>query len=158
MAIRSDEITSVIQKQLEGFEGKLELAEVGMVLSAGDGIARIYGLKKALAGELLELPNNVYGMVMNLETDTVGCVLFGDTGQQQEVGIRRPALQHATRHDFRSDRLVVKPPHGLKAVRLDHHKASDIPSHVAAHERTCLDQLGGAGSQVLPMRVAVLIS
>jgi F-type H+-transporting ATPase subunit alpha len=78
MAIRSDEITSVIQKQLEGFEGKLELSEVGYVLSAGDGIARIYGLKQALAGELLELPNNVYGMVMNLETDTVGCVLFGE--------------------------------------------------------------------------------
>src|SRR5882672_1293465 len=78
MAIKSEEITSVIQKQLEGFEGKLELAEVGMVLSAGDGIARIYGLKKALAGELLEFPNNVYGMVMNLETDTVGSVLFGD--------------------------------------------------------------------------------
>src|SRR3984885_713224 len=78
MTIKSEEITSVIQKQLEGFEGKLELSEVGYVLSAGDGIARIYGLKKALAGELLELPNNVYGMVMNLETDTVGCVLFGD--------------------------------------------------------------------------------
>src|SRR5216683_7306420 len=78
MAIRSEEITSVIQKQLEGFEGKLELSEVGYVLSAGDGIARIYGLKKALAGELLELPNNVYGMVMNLETETVGCVLFGE--------------------------------------------------------------------------------
>ena len=55
MAIRSEEITSVIQKQLEGFEGKLELSEVGYVLSAGDGIARIYGLKKALSGELLEL-------------------------------------------------------------------------------------------------------
>src|SRR6267142_6573133 len=78
MAIKSEESTSVIQKQLEGFEGKLELSEVGHVLSAGDGIARIYGLKKALAGELLELPNGVYGMVMNLETDTVGCVLFGE--------------------------------------------------------------------------------
>jgi len=78
MAIRSEEITSVIQKQLEGFEGKLELSEVGYVLAVGDGIARIYGLKQALAGELLELPHNVYGMVMNLETDTVGCVLFGE--------------------------------------------------------------------------------
>src|SRR5882672_4617794 len=78
MAIKSEEITSVIQKQLEGFEGKLELSEVGYVLSAGDGIARIYGLKKALAGELLELPNNVFGMVMNLEADTVGSVLFGE--------------------------------------------------------------------------------
>src|SRR5476651_2693875 len=78
MAIRSEEITSVIQKQLEGFEGKLELSEVGSVLQIGDGIARIYGLKKALAGELLELPNGVFGMVMNLETDTVGVVLMGD--------------------------------------------------------------------------------
>lgn len=78
MAIKSEEITSVIQKQLEGFEPKLELAEVGYVLQVGDGIARIYGLKKALAGELLELPNGLFGMVMNLETDTVGCVLFGD--------------------------------------------------------------------------------
>lgn len=78
MAIRSEEITNVIQKQLEGYEGKLELSEVGQVLQVGDGIARVYGLKKALAGELLELPNNVFGMVMNLESDTVGCVLFGD--------------------------------------------------------------------------------
>ncbi|OGR89529.1 MAG: F0F1 ATP synthase subunit alpha [Elusimicrobia bacterium RIFCSPLOWO2_01_FULL_59_12] len=78
MAIRSDEITSVIQKQLEGFESKLELSEVGYVLQCGDGIARIFGLKEALAGELLQLPNGVYGMVMNLETDTVGAVLLGD--------------------------------------------------------------------------------
>src|SRR5215467_13751448 len=78
MAIRSDEITSVIQKQLEGFESKLELSEVGYVLQCGDGIARVFGLKQALAGELLELPNGVYGMVMNLEVDTVGAVLLGD--------------------------------------------------------------------------------
>src|SRR5437660_11313340 len=77
MAIRSDEITSVIQKQLEGFENKLELSEVGYVLQCGDGIARIFGLKQALSGELLELPNGVFGMVMNLEADTVGAVLLG---------------------------------------------------------------------------------
>jgi F-type H+/Na+-transporting ATPase subunit alpha len=78
MAIRSEEITSVIQKQLEGFESKLELSEVGYVLQAGDGIARVFGLKKALSGELLEFPNSVYGMVMNLEADSVGVVLLGD--------------------------------------------------------------------------------
>src|SRR5215471_10058027 len=78
MAIRSEDITSVIRKQLEGFESKLDLAEVGYVLQVGDGIARIYGLREALAGELLELPNGLYGMVMNLETDTVGAVLLGD--------------------------------------------------------------------------------
>jgi F-type H+/Na+-transporting ATPase subunit alpha len=78
MAIRSDEITTIIQKQLEGFESKLELSEVGYVLQCGDGIARVFGLKQALAGELLELPNGVFGMVMNLEADTVGVVLLGD--------------------------------------------------------------------------------
>jgi len=78
MAIRSEEITSVIQKQLEGFESKLELSEVGYVLQVGDGIARVFGLKQALSGELLELPNGVYGMVMNLEADTVGVVLMGE--------------------------------------------------------------------------------
>lgn len=78
MAIRSEDISSVIQKQLEGFEGKLELSEVGYVLQVGDGIARIFGLKQALSGELLEFPNNVFGMAMNLEADMVGCVLFGE--------------------------------------------------------------------------------
>ncbi len=78
MAIRSDEIASIIKKQLEGFESKLELSEVGYVLQCGDGIARVYGLKQALSGELLELPNGVFGLVMNLETDTVGVVLLGD--------------------------------------------------------------------------------
>src|SRR5260370_22837183 len=93
MAIRSEEITSVIQKQLEGFEGKLELSEVGLVLSAGDGIARIYGLKKALAGELLEFPNNVYGMGLNLETDTVGLVLFGEDRLIKEGDSVKPTGQ-----------------------------------------------------------------
>ena len=78
MAIRSDEIGSIIQKQLDDFESKLELSEIGYVLQCGDGIARIYGLKQALSGELLELPNGVFGMVMNLETDSVGVVLLGD--------------------------------------------------------------------------------
>src|SRR5262245_42290208 len=78
MAIRSEDIISVIEKKIQGFEDRLEFAEVGQVLSVGAGISRIYGLQKALAGELLSLPNGVYGMVMNLEADSVGCVLFGD--------------------------------------------------------------------------------
>jgi len=78
MATRSEEIVSVIQKQLEGYADELHLSEAGSVISVGDGIARIFGLKKALLGELLEFPNQVFGLVMNLESDTVGCVLFGD--------------------------------------------------------------------------------
>ncbi|MBI5630511.1 MAG: F0F1 ATP synthase subunit alpha [Elusimicrobia bacterium] len=77
MSIRPEEITAVIKKQLEGFQGSTELKEEGFVLQVGDGIARIYGLENAMAGELLELPNGVMGMVLNLEKENVGCVLMG---------------------------------------------------------------------------------
>ena len=63
MAIRPEEITAVIKKQIEGFSGSTELKEEGSVLQVGDGIARVYGLENAMAGELLELPNGVVGMV-----------------------------------------------------------------------------------------------
>ena len=78
MAIRPEEITGVIKKQLEDFDGKTEVKEEGFVLQVGDGIARVYGLENAMAGELLELPHGVFGMVLNLERENVGCVLFGD--------------------------------------------------------------------------------
>ncbi len=78
MAIKPEEITSVLKKQIEGFDAKTELKEVGYVLQVGDGIARIWGLENALAGELLELPNGVRGMVLNLEKENVGCVLLGN--------------------------------------------------------------------------------
>jgi F-type H+/Na+-transporting ATPase subunit alpha len=77
MAIRPEEITAVIKKQIEGFSGSTELKEEGSVLQVGDGIARVYGLESAMSGELLELPNGVMGMVLNLEKENVGCVLFG---------------------------------------------------------------------------------
>jgi F-type H+-transporting ATPase subunit alpha len=77
MAIRPEEITAVIKKQIEGFAGSTELKEEGSVLQVGDGIARIYGLENAMSGELLEFPNGVMGMVLNLEKENVGCVLFG---------------------------------------------------------------------------------
>jgi len=78
MAIRPEEITGVIKKQLKEYEGSTEIKEEGFVLQVGDGIARIYGLENAMAGELLELPNGVFGMVLNLETENVGCVLLGE--------------------------------------------------------------------------------
>ena len=78
MAIRPEEITGVIKRQLDAYEGKAEVREEGTVLQVGDGIARIYGLDAALAGELLELPHGVAGMVLNLERENVGCVLLGE--------------------------------------------------------------------------------
>ena len=77
MKISSDEITSVIKKQIENYNVDLNVDEVGTVLEVGDGIAHIYGLENCMAGELLELPNGVYGMALNLEESNVGAVLLG---------------------------------------------------------------------------------
>ncbi|MDZ4338649.1 MAG: F0F1 ATP synthase subunit alpha, partial [candidate division NC10 bacterium] len=76
--IRADEISQLIKEQLKGFDAGVEVAEVGMVTEVGDGIARIYGLEKVMAGELLELPHDVTGMVLNLEEDNVGAILLGE--------------------------------------------------------------------------------
>jgi F-type H+-transporting ATPase subunit alpha len=77
MSFRPEEVSAVLLKELERYETKLELKTVGSVLSVGDGIARIWGLENAMAGELLKFPGDVVGMVLNLEEDNVGAVLFG---------------------------------------------------------------------------------
>ncbi len=76
--IKADEITEIIRSQIQGFDRKLDVAETGVILSVGDGIARIYGLDRVMAGELLEFPHGVFGMALNLEQDNVGAVLFGE--------------------------------------------------------------------------------
>lgn len=76
--VRPDEVSAIIREQLAGFKTEAELEEVGTVLQIGDGVARIYGLSKAQSGELLEFSNGLKGMVLNLEEDNVGAVLFGD--------------------------------------------------------------------------------
>ena len=77
--IRPDEISAILRKQLSGFESEVDIYDIGTVLQVGDGIARVYGLSKVMASELIEFPNDVFGMVLNLEEDSVGCVLFGDS-------------------------------------------------------------------------------
>src|ERR1700752_1241609 len=78
MEIRAAEISAILKQQIANFGSEADVAEVGQVLSVGDGIARVYGLDKAEAGEMLEFPNGVRGMALNLETDNVGVVIFGD--------------------------------------------------------------------------------
>jgi len=75
--IKVEEISQLIKTQIKGFEKEIDIQEVGTVISVGDGIARIYGLEKAMAGELLEFPGNLYGMVLNLEADNVGAAILG---------------------------------------------------------------------------------
>ena len=84
MSLRADEISSLIQKQIEGFEEGIELKETGRVISVGDGIARIHGLENAMAGELLSFPGNLVGMVLNLEEDNVGAILLGFDDEVKE--------------------------------------------------------------------------
>jgi F-type H+/Na+-transporting ATPase subunit alpha len=78
MQIKADEITQLIRQQIENYESKVAVDEVGTVITLGDGIARVHGLDKVMAGELLEFPHNVAGIAMNLEEDQVGVVLLGE--------------------------------------------------------------------------------
>lgn len=84
MNLRPEEISSVIKDEIKKYSTEFEVSDVGTVIQVADGIARIHGLEKAMQGELLEFPNEVYGMVLNLEEDNVGAVLLGDTSNINE--------------------------------------------------------------------------
>lgn len=99
MKIKPGEITEILKKEIKAYKSKIDTAEVGTIIEVGDGIARIYGLDNAMSGELLLFPNDIYGMVLNLEEDTVGACIFGEdtliregdevrrTGKIAEVGV-----------------------------------------------------------------------
>jgi len=82
--IKADEITQLLRQQIDNYESKIAVDEVGTVMSIGDGIARVYGLEKVMAGELLSFPHNVTGLAMNLEEDQVGVVLMGEYTEVEE--------------------------------------------------------------------------
>jgi len=84
MEIKADEITKIIREQIEEYRAGVEISEIGSVISVGDGIARVYGLEKAMAGELLEFPHGVMGLALNLEETQVGVVLLGDYTEIRE--------------------------------------------------------------------------
>ena len=84
MSIRADEISRVLKEQIKNYNTKLEVSETGTVLSVGDGVARIHGLDNVMYGELIEFPNNIMGMALNLEKDCVGAVIFGADGTIKE--------------------------------------------------------------------------
>jgi F-type H+-transporting ATPase subunit alpha len=90
MAFRPEEVSSIIQKEIEGYQPMLETESVGTILQIGDGIARIWGLQDAMSGELLEFPGGIMGMVLNLEQDNVGAALFGsDTDIKEGDTVKR---------------------------------------------------------------------
>ena len=78
MNLKPEEISSVIKEQIKHYSTKFDVSDTGTVIQVADGIARIHGLENAMQGELLEFPNDIFGMVQNLEEDNVGAVLLGD--------------------------------------------------------------------------------
>ena len=90
MDIRASEISAILKEQIKNFGKEAEVSEIGQVLSVGDGIARVYGLDKVQAGEMVEFPNGMKGMALNLETDNVGVVIFGeDSGIREGDTVKR---------------------------------------------------------------------
>ena len=89
MDIKTDQITDLLKKQLEKYNNDIDVAEVGEIIEVGDGVARASGLENVMSSELVELPNEVFGMALNLEQDNVGLVLFGDTTKVKEGDIAK---------------------------------------------------------------------
>src|SRR3990167_10579649 len=91
MQLRAEEISRIIKGQIQAFDQKTEVQDLGSVLAVGDGVARIFGLEKAQAGELVEFQNGVKGLVLNLNEDSVGVAILGDdTGIRGGDSIKRP--------------------------------------------------------------------
>jgi F-type H+/Na+-transporting ATPase subunit alpha len=91
MQIKADEVSQILKQQIKDFQNRVDVQEIGTILQVGDNIARIYGLEKAMAGELLEFPGGLYGIVLNLEEDNVGAILLGE-----DVGIKEGDLVKRT--------------------------------------------------------------
>ena len=82
--MRKDEISAILKEQIRGFDYDLEMREVGVVVEVGDGIARVFGLQRAMSAEIVEFPNDIYGLILNLEEESVGVALFGESEHVQE--------------------------------------------------------------------------
>ena len=87
MEIRAEEISQVIREQIKNYEKKIEVSETGVVLSVGDGVARVHGVEKAMAMEMLMFPGEIYGLCLNLEEDNVGVAIMGDDTKIREGDI-----------------------------------------------------------------------
>ena len=87
MKINTDQITELLKEKIKSFDESIDVLEVGEVIQIGDGVARVSGLENVMSSELIEMPNNVFGMALNLEEDNVGLVLFGETSLVKEGDI-----------------------------------------------------------------------
>ena len=142
--IRADEISRILKEQIANYDLQMEVRQTGAVLSVGDGVARVYGLETAMAGELVEFPSEVYGMVLNLEQDSVGVVIFGEdrnikegdpvkrTQKIVEVPVGEALLGRVV--DVLGQPLDGKGPMETKETRVVDVKAPGIVSRQPVHE------------------------
>ena len=89
MDFKTDKIVTLLKEQLQNYKADINVSEVGEITYVGDGVARVNGLENVMSSELVELPNNIFGMALNLETDNVGIVLFGDSSLVKEGDIAK---------------------------------------------------------------------
>src|SRR5881227_1264269 len=99
MDIKADEISKIIREQIGSFAVDVDVAEVGSIISIGDGIARVHGVENAMAGEMLEFPHGVYGIALNLEEESVGAVLLGEFKEIKEGDPAKQFLADRDRDD-----------------------------------------------------------
>ncbi|PJB69156.1 MAG: F0F1 ATP synthase subunit alpha [Alphaproteobacteria bacterium CG_4_9_14_3_um_filter_47_13] len=144
MEIRAAEISEILKKQIAEFGAQADVAEIGQVLSVGDGVARVYGLDQVRAGEMVEFPGGIKGMALNLETDNVGIVIFGDdrdikegdivrrTGEIVQVPVGRELLGRVV--DALGNPIDGKGPIKAKEHRLVETKAPGIIPRKSVHE------------------------
>ena len=118
MEIKADEISKISREQIDGYRSGIDVSEIGTVVSVGDGIARVYGLERVMAGELLEFPHDVRGLALNLEEDNIGAVVLGKADDVEEGQLvtataansrsrpssRSPACRSSSRRSARSAR------------------------------------------------------
>ena len=131
MQIRAEEISQIIKTKIQNFEVKLDVAETGVVLNVGDGIARIHGLEKCMAGELLEFPGGIMGMALNLEEDNVGAAVLGEDIHIKEGDLvkRTGSIVSVPVGDALLGRVVNplgQPVDGLGAIASDETRVIDI--------------------------------
>ena len=133
MNLRPEEISAVIKEQIKNYENRLEISDFGTVIQVGDGIARVYGLEKCMAGELLEFPGEVYGMALNLEEDNVGAVILGSDKEIKEGDIVKPTgrvVEVPVGHDLigRVVNPLGQPIDGKGPVRAEDHRQIEYPA------------------------------
>ena len=121
MDIRADEISKIIRDQIGGFAADVDVAEVGTVISLADGVARVHGCERAMAGEMLEFPHGVFGIALNLEEDSVGAVLLGEYTEDQG---RRSGQAHRPHHLGARRRRDARP-RGERARPADRRQGPD---------------------------------